>query len=74
MSLNLKDAQQLADQWYAALDQHAPLSDVTQFLIDDGLEMRFPEATAKGHAGFAEWYRAVTNRFFDEKQDRKSVV
>jgi SnoaL-like domain len=67
MSLNLKDAQQLADQWYAALDQHAPLSDVTQFLIDDGLEMRFPEATAKGHAGFAEWYRAVTNRFFDEK-------
>ena len=67
MSLNLKDAQQLADQWYAALDQHAPLSDVTQFLIDDGLEMRFPEATAKGHAGFAEWYHAVTNRFFDEK-------
>ena len=67
MSLTMNDIQRLADDWYAALDQHAPLSEVTQFLIDDGLEMRFPEATAKGHAGFADWYRAVTNRFFDEK-------
>ena len=67
MSLNMKDIQQLADEWYAALDQHVPLSDVTKFLVDDGLEMRFPETTAKGHSGFAEWYRAVTNRFFDEK-------
>jgi hypothetical protein len=28
--------------------------------------MRFPETTSRGHAGFAEWYDAVTNRFFDE--------
>lgn len=67
MSLNMNDIRQLADEWYAALDQHVPLSDVTKFLVDDGLEMRFPETTAKGHSGFAEWYKAVTNRFFDEK-------
>ncbi len=67
MPLNMNDIRQLADEWYAALDQHVPLSDVTKFLIDDGLEMRFPEVTEKGHAGFAEWYYAVTNRFFDEK-------
>jgi hypothetical protein len=67
MSLNMNDIQQLAAEWYAALDQHVPLAEVTKFLIDDGLEMRFPETTAKGHTGFAEWYHAVTNRFFDEK-------
>jgi hypothetical protein len=67
MSLSMDGVQVLADDWYQALDRHLPLDEVTEFLIDDGLEMRFPEATARGHAGFAEWYQAVTNRFFDEK-------
>jgi hypothetical protein len=35
--------------------------------------MRFPEATARGHAGFADWYKAVTNRFFDEVHTVSSV-
>ncbi|GGS93481.1 hypothetical protein GCM10010156_59690 [Planobispora rosea] len=56
----------LAKAWYEALDRHDELADVTRFLVDDGLEMRFPEATARGHAGFAGWYEAVTHRFFDE--------
>lgn len=67
MSLTIDEVRALADEWYAALDRHVPLSDVTRFLVDDGLEMRFPEATARGHAGFADWYRDVTHRFFDEK-------
>jgi hypothetical protein len=67
MSLTIDEVRTLADEWYAALDRHVPLSEVTNYLLDDGLEMRFPEATAKGHAGFADWYRNVTNRFFDEK-------
>jgi len=52
--------------WYKALDRHDELPTVLPYLVDDGLEMRFPEATARGHAGFADWYKAVTNRFFDE--------
>ncbi len=67
MALSMDGIQLLADEWYAALDRHLPLSEVSKFLIDDGLEMRFPEATARGHSGFAQWYDAVTNRFFDEK-------
>jgi hypothetical protein len=35
--------------------------------------MRFPETTARGHAGFADWYKAVTNRFFDEVHVVKKV-
>jgi hypothetical protein len=52
--------------WYRALDRHDELSSVLPYLVDDGLEMRFPETTSRGHDGFAEWYKAVTNRFFDE--------
>jgi ketosteroid isomerase-like protein len=52
--------------WYAALDRHDDLESVFGFLVDDGLEMRFPEGTSRGHAGFKEWYDTVTARFFDE--------
>jgi len=52
--------------WYRALDRHLELGEALQYLVDDGLEMRFPETTSRGHAGFADWYKAVTNRFFDE--------
>ena len=27
--------------------------------------MHFPEGVQKGHAGFRDWYRIVTSRFFD---------
>jgi len=56
----------LAVEWYEALDRHADLPTTLRHLVDEGLEMRFPEATARGHAGFEEWYTAVTHRFFDE--------
>ncbi len=57
---------EMARAWYAALDRHDELESVLGFLVDDGLEMRFPEGTSRGHAGFKEWYNAVTARFFDE--------
>ncbi|MEU9125480.1 nuclear transport factor 2 family protein [Streptomyces sp. NPDC048506] len=57
----------LAEQWYAALDRHDGLDEMKQFVVDEGLEMRFPEGTFRGHAGFAEWYAAVSYRFFDER-------
>lgn len=55
-----------AEDWYKALDVHAPIEEVLPLMVDDGLEMVFPEATARGHEGFRAWYEAVTHRFFDE--------
>ncbi|MEU2737300.1 nuclear transport factor 2 family protein [Streptomyces sp. NPDC007095] len=55
------------EQWYAALDRHDDLDEVKKFVVDAGLEMRFPEGTFRGHSGFAEWYKAVCHRFFDEE-------
>lgn len=63
----------MAVEWYKALDRHEDLADVLRYLVDDGLEMRFPETTSRGHAGFADWYKAVTNRFFDEVHTVTSV-
>jgi len=63
----MQEIRKMANDWYSALDRHVPLPEALEFLVDEGLEMQFPEATARGHAGFAEWYKAVTNRFFDEK-------
>lgn len=64
---------QFARDWYAALDRHDPIDQVLPYLIDDGLEMVFPETTKHGHAGFREWYDAVTHRFFDEEHTVTSV-
>jgi hypothetical protein len=60
-------------EWYQALDRHDDLDDVLPYLLDEGLEMRFPEVTARGHSGFIDWYKAVTNRFFDEEHTVKTV-
>jgi len=73
MALTDQDIRVLVTEWYRALDRHDELGKVLPYLLDDGLEMRFPEATALGHAGFSDWYKAVTNRFFDETHAVTSV-
>jgi hypothetical protein len=65
--------QQFAVAWYEALDRHDALESVLEMLVDDGLEMRFPEVTSYGHPGFTDWYAAVTTRFFDEVHTVRSV-
>ncbi|ALG09187.1 nuclear transport factor 2 family protein [Kibdelosporangium phytohabitans] len=64
--LTEKSIRKLVDDWYLALDRHDEFETVRAMVVDDGLEMRFPETTARGHAGFGEWYKAVTHKFFDE--------
>jgi len=64
---------EFAVAWYKGLDEHIPLESALTMLVDDGLEMRFPEVTAYGHEGFADWYKAVTTRFFDEEHSVRSV-
>jgi len=64
----------VAKIWYRKLDVHAPKEELTALVIDEGLEMVFPEATVYGWEGFLGWYDAVINIFFDEEHTVKSVV
>src|SRR5579859_1340649 len=63
----------LVRDWYEALDRHVDLAQVLPYLIGEGLEMRFPEATLHTTAEFEGWYQAVTHRFFDEVHELKKV-
>lgn len=61
-------------EWYRALDRHDDIADVLPYLVDDGLMLRFPEGIYRGHAGFRQWYEAVTHRFFDEVHEVRRVT
>lgn len=63
----------LAKVWYRKLDVHAPKEELTALVIDEGLEMVFPEATVYGWPGFLGWYDKVINIFFDEVHTVKLV-
>lgn len=71
--LNVAEVQKMVDDWYLKLDVHAPIEEVLPMLADAGLELYFPEGVMYGHAGFREWYKAVTNRFFDEVHTLKEL-
>jgi hypothetical protein len=73
MAIDEDSIRTMVVEWYRALDRHDDLPEVLPYLIDEGLEMRFPEVTARGHSGFIDWYKAVTNRFFDEAHTVKKV-
>lgn len=60
--------------WYRALDVHEDLATVREYLVPDGLSMTFPEGTLTTAEEFANWYHAVTHRFFDEVHEVTSVV
>ena len=62
-----------AADWYRKLDVHAPIAEILPGLADLELEMRFPEATEHGHAGFSAWYHRVIRIFFDEEHTLKEA-
>ena len=53
-------------QWYRALDWHSPEDEIADMVLEDGLEMQFPEGTLTTVDEFRNWYKTVTSRFFDE--------
>ncbi len=59
--------------WYRKLDVHAPTDEVVPLVAEQGLEMRFPEATLRTPAEFRQWYDTVTRRFFDEVHEMKEL-
>jgi len=64
---------QLADEWYKALDVHAPVEKLHAMMLDEGNEMDWPEGPTRGHAEFTGWYEKVIRRFFNEVHTVKSV-
>ena len=71
--LNETELKEMAAVWYRKLDVHAPLEEFVPFLAEEGLEMRFPEATVYGFEGFTDWYNRVITIFFDEVHTVKEV-
>ena len=53
-------------QWFSALDRHAPEQDVLSFLVAEDPTVVLPEGTLRTVAEFRGWYHTVTHRFFDE--------
>jgi len=60
------EVRQLVSDMYLGFDVHAENTVMLSYLADEGLEMRFPEATLHGHAEFTEWYSGIVYTFFDE--------
>jgi hypothetical protein len=71
--LTKAEVQTLAADWYRKLDVHAPLVELLPMVAEDGLEMRFPEATLRTLAEFEAWYTGVIRIFFDEVHTLKQV-
>jgi hypothetical protein len=74
---------QFAAAWYLALDNHAPVEELTTLLADD-VQMVFPEKTLPGLDDFKAWYaggrysdgtdaQGVINTYFDENHNVVSV-
>ena len=64
----------LVDDWYVALDVHAPFEEIVPFVSTSGLEMYWPEGPTFGIDGFKGWYDRVTTTFFDEVHTMKDLV
>lgn len=72
--LSQNELKEFAVDWYRKLDVHAPLEEFIPLLANEGLEMRFPEATVQGFEGFKSWYDRVVGIFFDEVHTVKEVA
>lgn len=72
--LTESEVKEFAADWYRKLDVHAPLEDYIPLLAEEGVEMRFPEATVYGFDGFKGWYERVIGIFFDEVHTLKEVT
>ncbi len=68
-TLTADEIKQMAAEGYLKLDVHAPYEEIAPLLVEEGLEMVFPERTLKGRDEFREWYEGVIRIFFDENHN-----
>jgi hypothetical protein len=72
--LTVPEVEQLVRRVYLELfDDHAPVEEFLTCLADEDLEMRFPEATVRGHAEFRRWYDGIVRTYFDEVHTIKEL-
>ncbi len=72
-SLTTLDVNELVYTWYKKLDVHAPVEEVVPLLVSKDLKMVFPESTLTTMDEFKDWYKTVTNLFFDEIHNMKML-
>lgn len=53
-------------EWFSALDRHAPEEDVLPLVDAESPTVVLPEGTLHSLEEFRGWYHTVTHRFFDE--------
>lgn len=72
--LSIENIKSFAAAWYNALDTHAPVEQLQEFLAED-VEMNFPpDPPFSGYAGFKAWYvDIIVKTFFDENHNVVSV-
>jgi hypothetical protein len=63
----------LVEDWYKALDVHAPVDEVVSMVAANGLECYWPEGPTFGVDEFKGWYDKVTHLFFDEVHTLKTL-
>jgi hypothetical protein len=75
--------EEFVNAWFLALDQHVPTAEISK-LVDDNVQMIFPEKTLHGIGDFQAWYAGgaysdgeqapgVINIFFDEDHNVASM-
>ncbi|MGF1431495.1 nuclear transport factor 2 family protein [Kitasatospora sp. LaBMicrA B282] len=60
------EIREFAQQWFDLLSRHDPVEDLLPLVVDEGLEMAFPERTLRSHADFRDWYTVVGEAFDDQ--------
>lgn len=60
--------------WFQGLNEHIHVERMLPLVVDDGLEMVFPEQTLHSHADFRDWYAAVGENFTDQDHEVEAVT
>jgi hypothetical protein len=74
--LTESEVKQLAADFYAKLDAHAPVEECTPFLAfdEEGFKMQFPSGlTVQNREEFNQWYDGAINVYFDEIHQVKEI-
>ncbi|GAA2739009.1 MULTISPECIES: nuclear transport factor 2 family protein [Kitasatospora] len=60
------EIREFAQNWFDLLSRHDPVAELLPLVVDEGLDMAFPERTLRSHADFRDWYAVVGEAFADQ--------
>jgi len=60
--------------WFRLINDHAPKEKLLALLADDGFELRFPEIRLTNKTEFNDWYREITQQYFDQNHHVKQIT